>query len=265
MTATTATSTTWLGQRLLALAKPTAFILLGLLLWEAIVAFGLVPRYALAAPTQVASYMARNPLLLFTHLQTTLGEVLLAFVISMTAGVIVGVLITQFRVLEEGVMPLLVFLQVIPVIALAPLLVLLLGFGIWPKVAVATLISFLPVVINTITGMKSLPTEVADLAAVLRANKLQTLWMFSLPNALPTILAGARIAVGLCVIGAVVGEFITSESGLGYLVLAGTAALDPAQVFAAIVTLAFLGIALFAAVGALNWLLLPWARRRVNS
>lgn len=246
--------------RLAAVAKPLLVLAIVIGLWQAVVDFGWLPRFEVAAPSTVASYVWSNGLLLLGNTGTTLIEVLIAFAIALFGGVTVAVLLAQFRVLEESVLPLLVTSQVMPSIAIAPLLVLLLGFGLWPKVVTATIISFFPVLVNTVSGLKMLPRDVHDLGSQLRASRWQMLQMFSLPNALPYIFAGARVSVALSVIGAVVGEFVTARSGLGFLVLQGSSNLDPAQLFSALFFLAVLGVGLFTLVRAVEWAALPWAR-----
>lgn len=249
------------GARVGAVAKPLAVLALVIGLWQAAVQFGWTPSVALAAPSEVARFAWANLGMLLDNTATTLIEVLIAFAIALTAGVVIAILVSEFRVLEESVLPLLVVSQVIPSIAIAPLLVLFLGFGVWPKVATAAIISFFPVLVNTVAGLKALPAESRDLGAVLKASRWQMLRMFALPNALPYIFAGARVSIALSVIGAVVGEFVTAQNGLGFLVLQGSSTLDPPLLFSALFFLAVLGIGLFSLVRLAEWALLPWARQ----
>lgn len=248
----------------LAVVKPTIVLGILIVLWQAAVEFGWIPRTTLAAPTSVAAYVGSNGAMLLEHAGTTLTEVVIAFTIALTAGVVIAILVSEFRVLEESVLPLLVVSQVIPSIAIAPLLVLLLGFGLAPKVATAAIIAFFPVLVNTVAGLRTLPRETRELGAVLKASRWQMLRMFSLPNALPYIFAGARVSITLSVIGAVVGEFVTAQSGLGFLVLQGSATLNPPMLFAALFFLAVLGIGLFTIVRIVEWAVLPWARHETG-
>lgn len=248
----------------LAVVKPTIVLGIVIVVWQAAVEFGWIPSTTLAAPTSVAGYVWSNVAMLLGHAGTTLTEVVIAFAIALTAGVVIAIGVSEFRVLEESVLPLLVVSQVIPSIAIAPLLVLLLGFGLAPKVATAAIIAFFPVLVNTVAGLRTLPRETRELGAVLKASRWQMLRMFSLPNALPYIFAGARVSITLSVIGAVVGEFVTAQSGLGFLVLQGSSTLNPPMLFAALFFLAVLGIGLFTIVRIVEWAVLPWARHETG-
>lgn len=245
----------------LTVVKPLVVLAMGIGLWQIAVDLGWVPRTTLASPINVAGFVQANAAMLLQHTGTTLMEVLLAFTIALTAGVVIAILVSEFKVLEESVLPLLVVSQVIPSIAIAPLLVLLLGFGMAPKVATAAIIAFFPVLINTVAGLRMLPRETRELGGVLNASRWQMLRMFSLPNALPYIFAGARVSITLSVIGAVVGEFVTAQSGLGFLVLQGSATLNPPLLFSALFFLAIMGIGLFTIVRIVEWAVLPWARQ----
>lgn len=248
----------------LAVVKPTIVLGILIVVWQAAVDLGWIPSTTLAAPSSVADYVWSNGAMLLEHAGTTLTEVVIAFAIALTAGVVIAILVSEFRVLEESVLPLLVVSQVIPSIAIAPLLVLLLGFGLAPKVATAAIIAFFPVLVNTVAGLRTLPRETRELGAVLKASRWQMLRMFSLPNALPYIFAGARVSITLSVIGAVVGEFVTAQSGLGFLVLQGSSTLNPPMLFAALFFLAVLGIGLFTIVRIVEWAVLPWARHETG-
>lgn len=244
----------------LSVVKPTIVLAVVIAVWQVAVDFGWIPATTLASPSSVARFVWSNGGMLLEHASTTLLEVLLAFTIALTVGVVMAILVSEFKVLEESVLPLLVVSQVIPSIAIAPLLVLLLGFGLAPKVTTAAIIAFFPMLINTVSGLRMLPRETRELGAVLNASRWQMLRMFSLPNALPYIFAGARVSITLSVIGAVVGEFVTAQSGLGFLVLQGSSTLNPPLLFAALFFLAVLGIGLFSIVRILEWAVLPWAR-----
>lgn len=244
----------------LSVVKPTIVLAVVIAVWQVAVDLGWIPATTLASPSSVARFVWSNGGMLLEHASTTLLEVLLAFTIALTVGVVMAILVSEFKVLEESVLPLLVVSQVIPSIAIAPLLVLLLGFGLAPKVTTAAIIAFFPMLINTVSGLRMLPRETRELGAVLNASRWQMLRMFSLPNALPYIFAGARVSITLSVIGAVVGEFVTAQSGLGFLVLQGSSTLNPPLLFAALFFLAVLGIGLFSIVRILEWAVLPWAR-----
>jgi NitT/TauT family transport system permease protein len=245
--------------------KPLAMLAVLLVVWQVAVDRGWVPHNALASPSTTASYIIHRPGFLWSNTARTLTEVGIAFGIVVVFGTALAVLISQFRFLEESLYPLLVASQVIPTIATAPLLVLLFGFGLLPKIAVATVIAIFPILINTVSGLKSMPSEMSDLARSLGANPVQVLRLFSLPNAMPYFFAGARVSITLAVIGSVVGEFIVADKGLGYLVVQSTTTLDPALLCSALVFLAVMGLCLFSAVRLLEYFLVPWTHPRRES
>ena len=240
--------------------KPLVVFVAAIVLWQVLVDTNALPNFEVASPTQTGSYLGSHPGLLLSNTGTTLEEVALAFVLALAGGVVLAALINHFKLLEEAVLPLLVVSQVIPSIAIAPLLVLLLGFGMAPKVVVAAIISFFPILVNTLAGLKGVSGDMANLSRALGTTPLRNLRLFTLPNALPFIFAGARVAVTLSVIGAVVGEFVTAKNGLGYLILAGSSQLNPPLMLSALVVLAVMGIVLFSAVRIIEHLALPWVR-----
>lgn len=248
------------AQRGASILKPALALVVSIGAWQVIVDRGYLPKIAVASPTSTIGYISDNFSYLLMNTVATLRVVGVAFVLAMGVGVLLGILIHQFKLLEDALLPLLIISQVIPSIAIAPVLVLLLGFGDAPKVATAASIAFFPSLINTISGLRSADENMRDLARVLGASRLQTLRRFTLPNALPYIFAGARVSITLCVIGAVVGEFVTADQGLGYLVLQGSATMTPALIFASLVFLAVIGIALFSVVRLLEHWTVPWAR-----
>ncbi len=240
--------------------KPLAVFAAAVVIWQVLVDTKTFPSFEVASPSQTASYMSSHGSLLVSNTATTAEEVVIAFAVALATGVVLATLINHFKVLEESVLPLLVVSQVIPSIAIAPLLVLILGFGMAPKVVVAALISFFPILINTLAGLKSINSDMVSLSRSLGTSSIRNLRLFTLPSALPYIFAGARVAVTLSVIGAVVGEFVTAKSGLGFLILQGSSQIDPPLMFSALVVLAVMGIFLFSLVRIVEYMALPWAR-----
>jgi NitT/TauT family transport system permease protein len=196
---------------------------------------------------------------LLIHSLVTLREVFMGFAMAVVVGVILAILIAHSRFLAESLYPLLVISQEVPQVAIAPILVIWFGHGDLPKVLVAFLISFFPMVVNTAAGLLQVNEDLIYLIRGLKASRLQILTMIRLPNALPYIFTGMRISITLSVIGAVVGEFVGGSEGLGYLVFTGTGTLDTKLTFAAITILAILGIVLFWIVGVVERIALPWA------
>lgn len=192
------------------------------------------------------------------HSAVTVREALLGFLLSVCIGIFLGVVIVQFKFLEDALLPLLVTSQVIPTIALAPLLVLWLGFGSAPKVAVAFLVSFFPIVINMVTGLKAVEGDLVHLVRGLSATRWQELIKIRFPHALPYLFAAFRVSITLSLIGSVVGEFVSADQGLGFLILTGAGRLLTEQIFASIAILGLVGITLFNLVRALERIVLPW-------
>ena len=162
------------------------------------------------------------------------------------------------KVLEETIYPLVIFTQVIPKIAIAPLLIIWLGYGAPPKIVIVFLICFFPMVIDTAAGLKSVEEDMLHLIRALGATPWQIFTKIRLPNAMPYIFNGMKISVTLAVVGAIVGEFVGASKGLGYLILVGSANLETNLLFAAVIVLSLLGIVLFSLVRALEKIFIPW-------
>jgi NitT/TauT family transport system permease protein len=188
----------------------------------------------------------------------TLLASLYGFLLAFALGVPIAVAITSSRVLSLMFYPLLIATQSVPKVALAPLILIWLGTGMTSKLAIAWLVAFFPIVVDTATGLRNTPADLLDLAASVQANRFQTFCKIRLPAALPFIISGSKVAITLAVIGAVIGEFIGSNDGLGNLMLVANSQINMPLAFAALFGLAILGVALYAAVVAVEWLLDPW-------
>jgi NitT/TauT family transport system permease protein len=196
------------------------------------------------------------------HTAVTLYEILWGFALAVAVGLPLATLIVYSPVFERSVYPLLVASQSVPKIAIAPLLIFWAGLGILPKVLVAFAISFFPVVIDTVVGLRSVEPEMLHLARSMGAGERKIFLKIRFPSALPSIFAGLKVAVTLAVVGAIVGEFIQADRGLGYALQQATAVLDTRLGFAAIFLLAAVGILLFMAVEAVERRLTPWSAAR---
>lgn len=240
----------------------TAFASLGaaLLGWWLISRFAGLPAFILPAPGQVAVrfWKALVDGTLVLHTAATLTEVLLGLLAGTTAAVILGYAIAKSRLFEQLVSPYLVATQAIPVVAIAPLLVIWFGPGIFSKVLICALIVFFPVLVNTVIGVRAVPRPFHDLMQSLHASRPQTLRMLELPASLPVLLGGLRIGATLSVIGAVVGELVGSDRGLGFLVTVGRGQYDTALVFVAVFTLIALALVLYGLVSFLERKFLSW-------
>jgi NitT/TauT family transport system permease protein len=194
------------------------------------------------------------------HFWVTLGEALAGFAIAAVAGIAMGAGIAQFRLVERTVYPYLVALQTLPKIAIAPLIIVWAGFGLSSKVIIAALVAFFPVLVNVIVGLKTIDQSKLELMRSLRASRWQTFRLVTFPNALPFVFAGLDIAVVFSVLGAIVGEFVGAQRGLGNLILQFNVTLDIAGVFAVLILLAVLGIALHLAMQAVERRVIFWAQ-----
>ena len=193
---------------------------------------------------------------LFTMgLKATLSEVVLGFLLAASAAFVCGVAISQIRLVEVVLYPYIVALQTLPKIAIAPFILIWVGFGIESKVVIAAMVAFFPILVNTIVGLKSAPPEKIELMRSLSASRIKIFWYIQLPEALPFIFAGLNIGIVMSVLGAIVGEFIGAKAGLGYLLLQMNYNMDVVGMFAVLAVLGIMGIALNA--------LMQFARRRI--
>jgi NitT/TauT family transport system permease protein len=233
--------------------------LIGLLIvWQLATYLFQIPDYLLPPPTAIARDMVGNWRLLADQAGVTAFEVLLGFIVSVLIGVPLAALLSYSSVFERAIYPLIVGSNTVPKVALAPLLLAWFGFGLMPKIIIVVLVAFFPIVINSVVGLKSLPPQMLYLARSMGASAQQAFWLFRMPNALPSIFAGLKIASVLSVIGAVVAEFVGADSGLGYAMMVATADLNIARQFAAILILSAIGMIFFSLIGLVERLLIPW-------
>jgi len=237
-------------------------ILAALVLWEAVVRIERLPAFILPSPGQVAVrfWQALVDGSLLRHSATTLFEVLVGLLAGSLLATILGYLLAKSRLLERLAAPYLVASQAIPIVAVAPLLVIWFGPGLFSKVLICALIVFFPVLVNTVVGLRAVPENLNDLMHSLHASRAQMLRYLEVPAALPVFLGGLRIGATLSVIGAVVGEFVGSDRGLGFLINVGRGQYDTALVFAAIIALIAMALALYGVVVLFETRLLSWQR-----
>jgi NitT/TauT family transport system permease protein len=245
----------WAG---LALPLAGAAVAIGLW-WGATALFG-IRAFFLPAPPDVVASFREQPEYLLREAWATLKETVIGFGIAVGAGMLIAILLTVSRPVEKATMPLLVALNSIPKVALAPLLIVWLGFGPAPKIVMIVLISFFPIVVAAAAGLMSTPADLGELAESLSASWWQAYLKVRLPWALPQVFVGLKLGISLAVIGAVVAEIASPNGGLGSVVVLSGASLDTPLAFAAIALLAILSIVLFYLVVGLERLLLPWAR-----
>jgi putative hydroxymethylpyrimidine transport system permease protein len=228
--------------------------------WETWVRIDDTPRWFLPAPSAVARALARDRRLLVDNAWVTLREELDGFAVAVMAGVIVAVAIDGSRIVARTLYPLVIASQAVPIVALAPLLLIWFGHGLLPKVIVTALIAFFPIAVNTVDGLRAADRETLDLLRTLGAGRWARFRLVKLPGALPYLFSGARVGVSVAVIGAVFGELVGAEAGLGHLMTLSSANLRTDRVFACVVVLSVMAVALFALVGAIQRVALPWRR-----
>jgi ABC-type nitrate/sulfonate/bicarbonate transport system permease component len=217
--------------------------------WDLIAdALGIEP-FLVPAPTDIATSLADNVDLLSDNAWVTLREVLLGFAVALLVGVAFALVLHLSPLLRRAFYPLIVASQTVPIIVIAPILVVWFGFGIGPKVAIIALICFFPITVNTLDGLGSVEPAQRKMMRSLGAGRRQILTRLELPASLPYLFSGAKIAVAIAVIGAVFGEWAGSDSGLGHLMLVDNAQLEVARLFAAIFVLSLMAVAPFALIG----------------
>ena len=230
-------------------------LLIGLFIWYLLTGSEFVPRFLLPTPREVLDVLVDPSSALLEAFASTLAGVVLGLLLSVSIGFFCGAAFSASKWLRTALMPYLVFFQTVPIVAIAPLLVIWFGFGMPTVVASSAIVSFFPMVANTMLGFRALEPAWLDLFHVSKATPSQVFWKLRLPAAQPQILTGVKVASGLAVIGAIVGEFIAG-GGLGSMIDSGRTQQRLDLVFAAVFLAAFLGWALVSLVGLFEWILL---------
>ena len=227
-------------------------------LWELVCRSARIPVWLLPAPMAIVrdtwQWADRIP----GHLWVTFYEVIGGFAVAVLVGVPIAVAIVYSPLLRRIVYPILLVVQSVPKVALAPLFLIWVGYGPRSNILVAAIVAFFPMVVNTATGLESVEPELLQLTDSLQATPLQVFWKVRLPWALPHIFSGMKVAMSLSVIGAIVGEFVGSDRGLGYLILTASSNMNTAIVFGVMTVLSVLGILVFWAVCVAETLICPW-------
>jgi NitT/TauT family transport system permease protein len=245
----------WLGAQLPALVIFAVFIVL----WQLAVSFLDVREYLLPSPGSVLRAMFGDEIPWGRHIWVTGVEIVGAFVVAGVAGVVLGMAIAWSETLARALTPFLVFVNTLPKVAIAPLFLMWMGYGIVPNVLIGALIGFFPVVINTAVGLTQIEQDLIDLGRVFDAPKWKVFVKIRVPNAYPYILSALKITATAAVVGAIVGEFVASQRGLGYVIITTQSSMNTPVAFAALVWISVLGLVLFGFVAALSRLLVPWA------
>jgi NitT/TauT family transport system permease protein len=237
-----------------------AFGALLILIWHLVAASGMYAAFIIPSPRAVVDrwWEIASDGSLLRHTAVTLREVLTGLLLGLSAAFSMGYLIAKSRIAAYMLTPYLVALQAVPVVAIAPLLIIWFGPGIVSKVLICALLVFFPTLINTIIGMRTIPSELRDLMRSLEATPLQTFWNLERPASLPVLAGGLKVSATLAVIGAVVGEFVSADQGLGYLINFGRGVYDTPLVIAAVFTLTALALLLYGLAAWLAAVLLVW-------
>ena len=243
-------------------AERIGYPLLGLLLllaaWALACWLVSIPTVVLPSPDKVLLAMATRGDLLLGESLITLKETLFGFVLALAVGLPLAVAVANSRPLNLMFYPLLIALQSVPKVALAPIVLVWFGTGMESKLAIVWLVAFFPIIVDTVAGLRSTPRELLELADSLKATRAQIFLKVQFPAALPFVITGAKVAITLAVIGAVIGEFIGSSEGLGFLLLSATSQLNTPLAFAALFALAALGILVYLLVELAERLMAPW-------
>jgi NitT/TauT family transport system permease protein len=249
-------------RRLLRAYGPAAAALLVLtVIWHFAVVLGDVKEFILPTPVAALRALFDPAQNWWPNLVVTLYEIAGAFVVSGVLGIALGVAIVWHPLIERVMLPVLVLFNTLPKVALAPLFVIWMGYGVWPNIAIAVTVAFFPVVIGTATGLSLIEPELLDLAKVLRGNRWQVFVKIRFPNALPHIFSGLKVSASLAVVGAIVGEFVASDKGLGSVIMAAGVTMSTPPIFAALLLISFLGLGLFGLVAVAERLVMPWEFR----
>jgi ABC-type nitrate/sulfonate/bicarbonate transport system permease component len=239
---------------------PSALLALLLVIWEVAVVLTSTPVWLLPPPSAVAKSLVDDRDILLPNALVTLKEVLIGFVLAVVSGVGLGIAVYRSALVARVLYPLIIGSQTIPIPALAPLLLVWFGYGLGPKVLVTALVGFFPLVVNTVEGLRATDPDVVNLLRSFGAPRGRVFRLVELPSSLPSIFAGAKIAVAISVIGAVFGELVGAKAGLGYLMTRAIAQFQTPRLVAAIVLLSLMGTGLFAVVTLVERLALPWRR-----
>jgi NitT/TauT family transport system permease protein len=233
---------------MIAVLKKAIPIALFCAVWEAACVFLKIPAYIVPAPHRVVEKIINSGTLLYSHSLISMAEIMIGFVLASICAVLCAIAMVHSRRVEAVLEPFLVVSQVIPKVALAPLFIIWFGHGILPKIIIAMLIAFFPVLVNAVVGLRSVDSEIIELMDSIAANRRQLFWRVRLPTSLPYIFPALKVAALLSVVGAMVGEFVGSDRGLGYLMVLGDVNLDTDLLFAALAVVTAFGMIIYSTI-----------------
>lgn len=240
---------------------PPVLLIVGIIaLWEILSTVFNVPEYLLPKPSRIVAVTVLRWASLWKHLKITLEEILLGFAVGFVVGYGLALLMFFSKTLRRALNPIVVISQTIPVVALGPILVIWIGYNIWPKIIIVALTVFFPLTVNTFDGLTSCDPDLITLLKSMGASKFQIFWKVQQPNALPFITSASKVAITFSVIGAVVAEWIGSDKGLGAYILQSNAQIRTPEMFAAIFITSILGIVMFFIAQSCETLAIPWQK-----
>lgn len=238
---------------------PAITLIAVVILWELASRLFDIPEYLVPAPSRIWADSMQMKEAMLMHTLVSTRTIMLGFLLSIVISFPLAVLITYSRFFEQAIYPLLILTQSIPKVALAPILVIIFGPTELPRIVVTFLVAFFPLVISMTSGLLAAPPELIELVRACRATRLQEFFRIRLPFAVPFIFSGLKVAITLSVVGAVVGEFVAADQGLGYLITTSTAFFKTPVAFGAMAILSVLGIVFFQVISAAERILFPWA------
>lgn len=245
-------------RRFSAIAIPIATLIILVVIWQVGVRVFAVPTYIAPAPSDVASTLVAKFPLLLDNFWPTLIESVLGFIAGNTAAILIAVAFVHNSTVQKAFFPLAVFINTIPILAIAPILVLIFGAGLTAKVVIAGLICFFPTLVNMVRGLQSVSTQSLELARILSASKAEIFWKIRLPSSLPFLFSALKIAATTCVIGAIVGEWVGADVGLGALIIDSTFNFRAPLLYATVFMSSGLSVFLFVAVSVVEKLVIRW-------
>ena len=237
---------------------PIGILVSLVIVWEVLVRVVNVPSWQLPPPSDILDELIVSKDLLLHHTLVTLKEIVVGFSVALVTGLTLAAGIAYSRILERSVYPIIIASQTIPIIAIAPLLLIWVGYGLTPKVIIVALICFYPIAVNTVDGLKSIDPDMISMFRTLGASRFQVFTKLQVPNSLPFMFSGIKIGISVSVIAAVIGEWVGGSEGLGYLITYSQPLFLTARVFAAIFLLSVMGIILFVLGVWIEHLTMPW-------
>jgi NitT/TauT family transport system permease protein len=226
--------------------------------WEMVIVLFYLPEYILPTPYVTIVSFFKNLGALIPHILTTLYETFLGLMFAIIFSIMFSVVVVWFRLVEKTVMPVMVFLQTTPKIAVAPLFLVWFGVGYTPKVVISFWLAYFPIMINMITGLRDVQPEMIDLASSMSASKLQTFIKIRLPNSLPYFFSGLKLGAIVALLGAIVGEYVGADKGLGYLIMWANSSYDVKMLFSVVIALVLLGKAIYTIVEWVEKYMISW-------